>query len=80
MKLYQYLLLLFSFFSFSQGSYNLEVKFKTEITAFDFNSELENQKNILVVIGGVIDRRKPVVNEAHFQDIQNNFYKHGKST
>ena len=45
MKLYQYLLLLFSFFSFSQGSYNLEVKFKTEITAFDFNSELENQKN-----------------------------------
>jgi hypothetical protein len=39
MKLYQYLLLLFSFFSFSQGSYNLEVKFKTEITAFDFNYE-----------------------------------------
>jgi len=33
--------------------------------------KLENQGSKLVVIGGAIDRRKPVINEAHFKDIQN---------
>jgi phosphatidylserine/phosphatidylglycerophosphate/cardiolipin synthase-like enzyme len=33
--------------------------------------KLETQENRLIVMGGVIDRRKPVLNEAHFQDIQN---------
>ncbi|MDR2962201.1 MAG: phospholipase D-like domain-containing protein [Bacteroidales bacterium] len=30
-----------------------------------------NQNGRIVITGGIIDRRKPVVNEAHFQDIQN---------
>jgi phosphatidylserine/phosphatidylglycerophosphate/cardiolipin synthase-like enzyme len=33
--------------------------------------QVQNQNGEFVVIGGIIDRRKPVTNEAHFQHIQN---------